>query len=101
MEAIKRLNQFCGNKDSELLIILDQQDGAFRREIVESSGRTMFGTDSRRHLIEPPIQAENHLYQTLHCADWICDAHAGDAGRGPVNRLIQSDATPIAFAAVT
>lgn len=25
-----------------------------------------------RTLIEPPIQAESHLFQTIQCADWIC-----------------------------
>lgn len=43
-----------------------------RAEIVESASFEMFGDASRRCLIEPPIQAESHLYQTLQCADWIC-----------------------------
>jgi hypothetical protein len=72
MEAIKRLDDFCNDRNSKFLMVLDQQEDQFRTGIVESSGRTMFGTDSRRNLIEPPIQAESHLYQTLQCADWIC-----------------------------
>ena len=23
-------------------------------------------------MVEPPIQAESHLFQTLQCADWLC-----------------------------
>ena len=72
MEAIKRLDQYCAAQRSTFMVIIDEQEDAFRREIVESSGRTMFGEDGRRALIEPPIQAESHLYQTLQCADWIC-----------------------------
>jgi Protein of unknown function (DUF3800) len=72
MEAIKRLDQYCTARESKFLVIIDQQGDEFRKEIVEASGRTMFGEDGRKSLIEPPIQAESHLYQTLQCADWIC-----------------------------
>lgn len=72
MESIKRLDQYCSARDSSFLVIIDEQEDTFRKEIVESSGRTMFGDDGRKLLIEPPIQAESHLYQTLQCADWIC-----------------------------
>ncbi len=72
MEAIKRLDQYCVVRDSTFLVIIDELSETFRKEIVESSGRTMFGDDGRKALIEPPIQAESHLYQTLQCADWIC-----------------------------
>lgn len=71
-EAIKRLDSHCAHANDQLLIILDEQEGEFRQEIVEWSARSMFGTDSRKRLIEPPVQAESHLYQTLQCADWIC-----------------------------
>lgn len=72
METIKRLNQECVAKKANFLVILDEQEDKFRHEIVEASGRTMFGDEGRKALIEPPIQAESHLYQTLQCADWIC-----------------------------
>ena len=32
----------------------------------------MFGDARRARMIEPPIQAESLLFQTLQCADWIC-----------------------------
>lgn len=72
MEAIKRLDQYCMVRESIFLVVIDEQGDEFRKEIVEASGRTMFGEDGRKSLIEPPIQAESHLYQTLQCADWIC-----------------------------
>jgi hypothetical protein len=28
--------------------------------------------DKCRSLIEPPLQGESHLFQTLQCADWLC-----------------------------
>jgi len=71
-ESLKRLDQFAIGKNAQFMVILDQSDDALRREIVASSGISMFGDEKRKRLIEPPIQAESHLYQTLQCADWIC-----------------------------
>lgn len=87
MEAIKRLNQYCERQEASLLIILDEQDDNLRTKIVAASGRTMFGEDGRKQLIEPPIQAESHLYQTLQCADWIC----GLVGRLGCNFALPND----------
>jgi hypothetical protein len=70
-EAIKRLDDFCESRGSLFMLVLDEQR-QFREEIVAEASKEMFG-DARRHrMIEPPIQAESHLYQTLQCADWIC-----------------------------
>ena len=70
-EAIKRLDDFCDSRRSLFMMVLDEQR-QFREGIVAEASREMFG-DARRHrMIEPPIQAESHLYQTLQCADWIC-----------------------------
>jgi hypothetical protein len=72
-EAIKRLNAFCARNRSVFMMILDEQgDREFRREIVAEASREMFGDARRARMIEPPIQAESHLFQTLQCADWIC-----------------------------
>jgi len=71
-ESIKRLDQHCARTNDKLLIILDEQENNFRHKIVETASLSMFGKDARKTLIEPPIQAESHLYQTLQCADWIC-----------------------------
>jgi len=55
-----------------MMVLDEQNEPDFRAGIVAEASREMFG-DARRHrMIEPPIQAESHLYQTLQCADWIC-----------------------------
>ncbi len=71
-ESIKRLDQHFAKTNDNMLIILDEQESNFRHKIVETASLSMFGKDNRKTLIEPPIQAESHLYQTLQCADWMC-----------------------------
>lgn len=53
-------------------LVLDEQEESFRASIVAEASREMFGDARRNNMIEPPIQAESHLFQTLQCADWIC-----------------------------
>jgi hypothetical protein len=53
-------------------IVLDQTSEEFRMQAVEAAGLAMFGDLQATRLIEPPMQVESHLYQTLQCADWIC-----------------------------
>lgn len=72
-EVIKRLDEECIARNDQFMLILDEQEeNVMRGEIVERTGIEMFGSNNRRHLIEPPVQAESHLYQTLQCADWLC-----------------------------
>lgn len=72
-ELIKRLNEECAVRNDQFMVILDEQEeNVMRGEIVERTGIEMFGANNRKHLIEPPVQAESHLYQTLQCADWLC-----------------------------
>lgn len=72
-EMIKRCDQFCSERSSEFLIVLDKQEGEdFRRKIVAEATIQMYGEAGRKTLIEPPIETESHLFQTLQCADWIC-----------------------------
>ncbi len=71
-EIIKRMSQFCEQKQATFMVILDQQDGLdFRAQIVEEASLQMFA-QGRTQMIEPPLQAESHLFQTLQCADWLC-----------------------------
>lgn len=72
-ESIKRIDQFCVAREAHFQIILDElknQDD-FRAQIVSEASIQMFG-EARTSMIEPPIQAESHLFQTLQCADWLC-----------------------------
>lgn len=72
-ETIKRIDQFCDRNAGQWLLIVDEQEKSqFRKQIVAAASAEMFGPARRIRLIEPPIQAESHLYQTLQCADWIC-----------------------------
>lgn len=79
-ESIKRLDQFCQSRDSEFMIILDELSESakksktedFRTQIVTEASLQMFGESRAITMIEPPIQAESHLFQTLQCADWLC-----------------------------
>ncbi|TLP61736.1 MULTISPECIES: DUF3800 domain-containing protein [Pseudomonas] len=80
-EAIKRLNDEMVTRKSHFMIVLDQQDdmnhkkengNSMRLELVKQASFSMFGEERRMTLIEPPIQVESHLYQTIQCADWIC-----------------------------
>ena len=79
VEAIKRLNEFCDEdiqRSNNLLLVLDEHDQ--RSALITEASRSMYGgQEPRRHLIEPPFQAESHRYQTLQAADWI----AGLVGR--------------------
>lgn len=70
-ESIKRVDQFCNKRAAHFQMILDEQEGDFREEIVAKASIQMFA-ESRTIMIEPPIQAESHLFQTIQCADWLC-----------------------------
>ncbi len=74
VEAIKRLDEFCaeaGNPSHHFLIVLDEHDQ--RSALITAAAQKMYGGDEpRRHLIEPPFEAESHRYQTIQAADWIC-----------------------------
>lgn len=72
METIRRLDEVFKVRGDHFMLVLDHQEDQIRDDIVATSGRTMFGSASRAQLIEPPIQAESHLFQTLQCADWLC-----------------------------
>ena len=77
-ESIKRLDGFCAKEahPANFLLVLDQH--ALRPTLITHAARAMFGGHSpRRRLIEPPIHAESHRYQTVQAADWI----AGLVGR--------------------
>lgn len=72
-EVIKRLDDFCGRSEGQFMIVLDElNDRKFREQIVSEASLEMFGDARRERMIEPPIQAESHLFHTLQCADWIC-----------------------------
>lgn len=65
-EVIKRLDQECESRRSRFLLVLDEQEeNIMRSQIVETASIEMFGDSSRNRLLEPPLQVESHLYQTV------------------------------------
>jgi hypothetical protein len=73
MEAIDRLDEYCDRCSSLFLTVLDEhQDRKSREELIASASSDMFADARLARMIEPPMQAESHLFQTLQCADWIC-----------------------------
>jgi Protein of unknown function (DUF3800) len=71
-EAINRLDDYCDHCSSLFLTVLDEQDRKSREELIASASSNMFRDSRLVRMIEPPMQAESHLFQTLQCADWIC-----------------------------
>ena len=72
-EAVKRLDQFCTDNDSEFLLFLDERDDKqLRQAVVSVVQQEMYGLFPCRTLIEAPTQIESHIYQTMQCADWMC-----------------------------
>jgi Protein of unknown function (DUF3800) len=55
-----------------MMVLDEHRDETLRASIVAEASREMFGNARRNNMIEPPIQAESHLFQTIQCADWIC-----------------------------
>lgn len=59
-------------EDENLLMILDKQGNRERLEIFAGAASFMFSDEAATRLLEPPMEVESHLYQTVQCADWIC-----------------------------
>lgn len=76
LQLVRQADQFCAAQQATFMVLLDeQQAGSIWREAnVEACTLAMFAaeTDRCRALVEPPLQGESHLFQTLQCADWIC-----------------------------
>lgn len=89
LQTIRKIDKFCVEKQSTFMVLLDEQQAGedWRLNNVEACTLAMFEdkTQKCRTLIEPPLQGESHLYQTLQCADWIC---------GLVNRLMACAVVP-------
>ena len=72
LEAIKRIDQFCmeRNPPDNFLLALDEHDQ--RAALITEVSRSMYaGAEPRRRLVEPLFNLESHRYQTIQAADWI------------------------------
>ncbi|EFW77732.1 DUF3800 domain-containing protein [Pseudomonas savastanoi] len=76
LQSVRKIDRFCVQSGSTFMLMLDEQRAGneWRETNVEVCTLAMFEDTSEkcRTLIEPPIQAESHLFQTIQCADWIC-----------------------------
>ncbi|MBD8612194.1 DUF3800 domain-containing protein [Pseudomonas rhizosphaerae] len=76
LQAVRKIDRFCARHDATFMLMLDEQRAGneWRETNVEICTLAMFEDASQkcRTLIEPPVQAESHLFQTIQCADWIC-----------------------------
>ncbi|WP_085601110.1 DUF3800 domain-containing protein [Pseudomonas sp. B10(2017)] len=76
LQSVRKIDRFCAQTDSTFMLMLDEQRAGneWREKNVEVCTLAMFedASEKCRTLIEPPIQAESHLFQTIQAADWIC-----------------------------
>jgi Protein of unknown function (DUF3800) len=70
---LMRLNRECDRHDAEFLVVLDDNDRNFSRDVIlKKAQQVMFGEDGCSRLIEAPLQVESVIYPNVQCADWIC-----------------------------
>lgn len=70
-QLIQRVNWSLPENQRHLMV-LDKQGPKERMEIFASSAAFMFSHQDADKLLEPPLEVESHLYQTVQCADWVC-----------------------------
>lgn len=69
--ALQTINAFAAHRNAKVLIVMDEHQD--REAILTAASKAMFRPDfPKKHIIEPPFQAESHRYQTCQCADWLC-----------------------------
>lgn len=93
LQTVRKIDRFCSNEGSTFMVLLDEQQAGdeWRERNVEACTLAMFedSSEKSRTLVEPPLQGESHLFQTLQCADWIC---------GLVGRLTAYSVSPHEYA---
>lgn len=70
-QLIKRIHWDLPDEEN-FMMILDKQGDRERLEVFAGAASFMFSHDDANRLLEPPMEVESHLYQTVQCADWIC-----------------------------
>lgn len=92
LQSVRKIDRFCTENGDTFILMLDEQKAGneWREKNVEACTLAMFedASEKCRTLIEPPLQGESHLFQTLQCADWIC---------GLIGRLSALSAAPQEF----
>ncbi len=76
LQSVRKIDRFCAKEGSTFILVLDEQKAGneWRERNVEACTLAMFedASEKCRTMIEPPLQGESYLFQTLQCADWLC-----------------------------
>ncbi len=76
LQSVRKIDRFCITRGATFILVLDEQKAGneWREKNVEACTLAMFedASEKCRAMIEPPLQGESYLFQTLQCADWIC-----------------------------
>lgn len=76
LQSVRKIDRYCVQEGATFILVLDEQKAGddWRERNVEACTLAMFNDASEkcRAMIEPPLQGESYLFQTLQCADWIC-----------------------------
>lgn len=92
LQSVRKIDRFCAKEDSTFILVLDEQKAGneWRERNVEACTLAMFedASEKCRAMIEPPLQGESYLFQTLQCADWMC---------GLIGRLTALEVAPAEF----
>lgn len=90
--ALRNLNGYCETHGKNFVVVVDQHSS--RKELLETSVKTMYGSDPCRRLASPPFEVESHISQNTQAADWIATiigrmyAHMIDAPNFPDHEII-------------
>lgn len=92
LQSVRKIDRFCAKENSTFILVLDEQKAGneWRERNVEACTLAMFedASEKCRAMIEPPLQGESYLFQTLQCADWMC---------GLIGRLTALEVAPAEF----
>lgn len=90
--ALRNLNGYCETHGKHFVVVVDQHSS--RKELLETSVKTMYGNDPCRKLSSPPFEVESHISQNTQAADWIATiigrmyAYAIDNASFPDHELV-------------
>lgn len=92
LQSVRKIDRFCSQNNDTFILVLDEQKAGseWREKNVEACTLAMFedASEKCRTMIEPPLQGESYLFQTLQCADWLC---------GLIGRLTALSVSPKEF----
>lgn len=67
--ALRNINEYCEQKEKHFVVVVDQHSS--RKELLETSVKTMYGNQPCRKMASPPFEVESHISQNIQAADWV------------------------------